>query len=313
VRVLVTGANGFVGRWLVAELEAAGHEAVAAPPAQELDIADLAGVGALVASVRPDAVAHLAAVSFGPDASADPDVALRTNVGGTVAVVEAALAARVPLLAVSSSEVYRVRSGEPMPLAEDHPLGPRAAYGLSKAGAEGVVLGAVATRGLEAIVVRPFNHTGPGQRPLFAVPAFAGRILEAARQGDRTIRAGNVDAARDLSDVRDVVVAYRRLLELLVDRPARALPLVVNVASGRAIKMRDVIARLAAAVGHEVEIEIDSGLLRPDDPPVIVGNAALLRELTGWSPRIDLDETLRDVLEGARRPEPRSTPATQSA
>jgi GDP-4-dehydro-6-deoxy-D-mannose reductase len=122
-----------------------------------------------------------------------------------------------------------------------------------------------------------------------------------------------VDAARDLSDVRDVVVAYRRLLELLVDRPARALPLVVNVASGRAIKMRDVIARLAAAVGHEVEIEIDSGLLRPDDPPVIVGNAALLRELTGWSPRIDLDETLRDVLEGARRPEPRSTPATQSA
>jgi GDP-4-dehydro-6-deoxy-D-mannose reductase len=297
VRILVTGATGFAGRWLVRELERSGHEAIPAPPAARLDVADRDAVDALVAATRPQAIAHLAAVSFGPDAVDDPLAALRTNVGGTIAVVEAALAHDVALLAVSSAEVYRVGPETVMPLTEEHPLGPRGAYGLTKAGAEGVVVGAATDRGLRAMVVRPFNHTGPGQRPAFAVPAFASRIIEAVRRGDHAIRAGNVDAARDLSDVRDVVVAYRLVLEGLVDGLPKDAPGILNVACGRAVTMREVIDRLAGLLGVSVDIEQDSALLRPDDPALIVGSAERLRALTGWAPRIALEETLRDVLD----------------
>ena len=295
MRVLVTGGTGFVGRWLVRELEAGGHVPVVAPASSILDLEDATAVGALVAAAAPDAIAHLAAISFGPDATADPAAAMRTNVGGTIAVVESAIARGVPLLAVSSSEVYRVGPDIAMPLTERSAVGPRSVYGLTKAGGEGVVLGA-ASRGLDAVVVRPFNHTGPGQRPTFAVPAFAGRILEARGRGDSWIRAGNVDAARDLSDVRDVVAAYRLLLEALVAGIPSTAPRLFNMASGQAVTMRDVISRLARVAGVQISVEPDPSLLRPDDPALIVGSAERLHAFTGWTPRIDLEETLRDVL-----------------
>jgi len=292
----VTGATGFVGGWLTREIEQAGHQATPAPAASGLDIADAQAVDSLVASSHPDVIAHLAAVAFGPDAQSDPARAVSTNIGGTIAVVEAAIAHRVPLLAVSSSEVYRVGAGVTMPLTEAHPLGPRGIYGRTKAGAEGVVRSAVAERRLEAIIARPFNHTGPGQRASFAVPAFAGRITAAVRHGETSIRAGNVDAARDLGDVRDVVVAYRLLLEQLVRGLPADAPRVVNIASGRVATMREVIAQLAQLASATIEIEQDPALLRRDDPMFIAGSAEPLRVLTGWEPKISLEETLRDVL-----------------
>jgi GDP-4-dehydro-6-deoxy-D-mannose reductase len=305
VRVLVTGATGFAGRWLTRELEAAAHEVIAAPPAAVLDIADSVAVERLVGTTRPDVIAHLAAVSFAPDAAADVATALDTNVGGTLAVVEAAIAHQIPLLTTSSSDVYRVRPGEPMPLSEERALGPRGAYGLTKVGAEGIVLAAIRSRGLAALVVRPFNHTGPGQRPMFAVPAFAGRIITAARRGDGFIRAGNVDTARDLGDVRDVVYAYRLLLEVLGGGLPDGTPPVLNIATGWAVSMREVIRRLAEFAGVDLDVIQDPSLTRQDDPSEIVGSSRLLTDLTGWRPRIDLDTTLRDVMD-ARRAELRA-------
>jgi GDP-4-dehydro-6-deoxy-D-mannose reductase len=296
VRVFVTGAIGFVGGWLQEELVAAGHEVIAAPGPDVLDIADQLGIRDAIRVARPDAVVHLAAMAFAPDAAADAAEAIRVNVGGTLAVVEACrmAAPRPALLVVGSSDVY-VPSPTDAPLTETSPLGPRGVYGLTKLAAEALALSS-ADDGLEVAVARSFNHTGPGQRPVFAVPAFARRILEARATGSHEILAGNVDVARDIGDVRDVVRAYRLLVEALVEGRVRGGRRVYNVASGRAVTMRAVIDRLAALADWPVTIARDSELVRADDPAVIRGDFTALRDLTGWEPRIDLDRTLADLL-----------------
>jgi GDP-4-dehydro-6-deoxy-D-mannose reductase len=297
VKILVTGAIGFVGTWLLPELRSAGHDVVGFPGPDVLDIAYQPGVLAAVRAAQPDAIAHLAGMAYAPDASADSAEAIRVNVGGTLAIVEACRQAApgAALLVVGSSEVYvPPLAGEA--LTESSPLGPRGVYGLTKLAAEALALARAMDGSLEVAVARSFNHTGPGQRPVFAVPAFAGRILEARRSGAKKIRAGSVDVARDIGDVRDVVRAYRLLLEALAARRVPRDRRVYNVASGRAVTIRSIIERLAAITEWPVEIEIDPALVRLDDPVVIRGDAAALRELTGWEPRVDLDTTLRDLV-----------------
>jgi GDP-4-dehydro-6-deoxy-D-mannose reductase len=184
-----------------------------------------------------------------------------------------------------------------LPLGETADIAPRGPYGLAKAGQEGVALELSRALGVRAVVTRSFNHTGPGQRPDFAVPAFASRILAAHAAGERAIRVGNVDVRRDLTDVRDVVRAYRLLLELAAAGDSPTNGLVVNVASGASVAIRDVISGLSAAAGTNVDLVVDAALVRDDDPPDIYGDPALLRSLTGWRPRITLEQTLSDLLE----------------
>jgi GDP-4-dehydro-6-deoxy-D-mannose reductase len=196
---------------------------------------------------------------------------------------------------IGSSEVYLPPlAGEA--LTESSPLGPRGVYGLTKLAAEALALARAMDGSLEVAVARSFNHTGPGQRPVFAVPAFAGRILEARRTGAKRIRAGSVDVARDIGDVRDVVCAYRLLLEALAARRVPRDRRVYNVASGRSVTIRSIIERLAEIAEWPVDVSIDPALVRADDPPLICGDASALRSLTGWEPQIDLDTTLRDLL-----------------
>jgi GDP-4-dehydro-6-deoxy-D-mannose reductase len=267
-----------------------------------LDIADIRAVRTAFSHTRPQAVIHLAGVAYAPDAAADASAAIRANVGGTVSITEA-IRGEVPecvLLVVSSADVYQPPV-DGSALSEASPLGPRGVYGLTKLAGESVALASAGRTDLTLAVARPFNHTGPGQRDVFAVPAFARRVLEARAQGVHEIRAGNVDVARDISDVRDVVRAYRLLLEALAAGRVRSANPIFNVASGRAVKMRSIIESLGEITGWPVQTVTDPGLVRVGDPPVIRGDPSALTALTGWTPDISLDRTLEDLVASLER------------
>jgi GDP-4-dehydro-6-deoxy-D-mannose reductase len=300
MRIFVTGAIGFVGQWLEKELLGAGHEVVSAPGPEVLDIVDRSGLARWLDNPAgpPDALIHLAGMAFAPDAGRDPVEAFRVNAGGTVALFEALreVGIQPPVLVSCSADAYGTPRPADLPLREDAPLAPHGPYSLSKVAQEGAAAEASARYGFPVIVARSFNHTGPGQRPVFVVPAMAHRVMAVKRGQATTIPAGNIDVRRDLTDVRDVVVAYRLLVEAaargsLVDRFT-----VVNIASGDVVTVRSVIERLCALAGVTPVIEIDQSLVRADDPAEIRGDATLIRQLVGWQPAIPLEQTLRDVL-----------------
>lgn len=296
MRVAVTGADGFVGRWLGRELAAAGHEVVGASGGAP-DVTDASALGTWLAGARPAAVVHLAAIAFGPAAAADPGAAFAVNVGGTINLLEAArrLSPMPVVLIPSSGEVYgRPATGE-LPLREDAPLRPAGPYALSKAAQEASGLAAHARHGLPVVVTRAFNHTGPGQRTEFVVPAIAARVAAVAEGRALTVPIGNLDVARDFLDVRDVVRAYRLLLEGWGAGAVRS-GTVVNVSSGRAVTIRRIVEALCHAAGVEAPVVVDPGLVRPDEAPEVRGDAGALMALTGWRPEIPIERTLADVL-----------------
>jgi GDP-4-dehydro-6-deoxy-D-mannose reductase len=304
MRVFVTGSIGFVGGWLEKDLRAAGHEVVGAPDPEALDIADWQGLARWLGgpSGPPEAVVHLAGMAFAPDADQDPSEAFRVNVGGTVALFEALrrLDIRPPVLVSCSADVYGNPRPEDLPLTEDAPIAPKSPYGLSKAAQEGVAVEASLLHGFPVVVARSFNHAGPGQRPVFVVPAMARRVVAVTRGEATTIPAGNVDVRRDFTDVRDVVRGYRLLVEAIATGSLPAPCTVVNIASERAVSARSVIERLAAMAGIEPVIEVQPDLFRPEAPGEVRGDAGLVRRLVGWEPAIPLDQTLADVLAEAQ-------------
>jgi GDP-4-dehydro-6-deoxy-D-mannose reductase len=298
LRILVTGAHGFVGHWLVGELTNHGHDVVVAPPSAGLDITDRDAVQRLVRGAAPDAIAHLAAVSFAGDARRDAERAMRVNVGGTAAVFEAArnLSKRPVLLVTGSSEVYGPPRPEDLPLRETSPLRAAAPYGLSKLAQEGVAVELASAYEIPLIVTRAFNHIGPGQRPEFVVPALAGRIAEAVAGRADSIPIGNADVRRDFLDVRDVVRAYRLLLESAEGPASRGGSVIVNVASGSSVSIRWIAETMKRYAGCSAELAVLPELVRADDPSNIVGSADLLIEITGWRPTRTLDAALEEIL-----------------
>lgn len=291
MRAFVTGASGFVGSWLVPHLREAGDEVVEATGS--LDVTDFVQTAAAVVAAEPEVVYHLAGFSQVGASWRAPDEALRVNALGTLAVIEGALACpvRPAVLVVSSAEVYgRVRP-EDLPLTEEAPLRPVSPYAVSKASAELVGLAAYRAHGLRVVTVRPFNHVGPGQDPSFVVSAIAKRIVEAGRVGESAIRVGNLSARRDLTDVRDVVRAYR----LLAAKGEAGL--VYNVCSGTDVPIAQVVDQLMDIAGLRLDLRGDPALSRPADVPVLRGDASRLRQRTGWLPQIELAETLAAVLE----------------
>jgi GDP-4-dehydro-6-deoxy-D-mannose reductase len=289
-RVLITGADGFAGRYLRAALEQRGSETIASTA----DVRDAAAISQELRAAQPDAVAHLAAITSVADAWSREREVWEVNALGTLNVVIALHehAPKARLLVASSAEVYGHVSEDDGPVAEDHPSAPISPYGRSKAAAEL----ACAREDLDLVVVRPFPHTGPGQTETFAIPSFAGQIARIeAGQAPPVIKVGNLAARRDYSDVRCVVDAYARLLE------QRGGLRIFNVATGTALSLRSVLERLLARATVPISVETDPARLRPADVPLLVGSARRLAESTGWRPTRSIDETLADVLDAARQ------------
>lgn len=294
MRALVTGATGFVGPHLVAHLRANGDEVVGLDDGI-VEVCDPGAVARWLGAHRPEVVYHLAGWADVGGSWAAPQEAFRVNAEGTLNVLQAAMdtgAGRV--LVVSSADVYGIVDEADLPITERHPLRPVSPYAVSKVAADYLGLQAWLGRGLEVVRARAFNHLGPGQSDRFVAAAIASRVAANERDGGEDIPVGNLAARRDVTDVRDVVRAYR----LLVDRgePGEAY----NVCSGHDVAISELAERLLAMAKHPMRLVVDPDRHRPVDVPVLRGDPAKLEQATGWTPEIPLDQTLADVLDDWR-------------
>ncbi len=293
-RILVTGLGGFAGRHLAPAVSALMPDAELLPLG--CDVADAAAVDDAVRRATPDLCLHLAAIAAIPVANAEPDRTWSVNLHGTLNLARAvrAHAPGAPFLFASSADAYGASFRGGGALDEGALLAPMNTYGATKAAAD-LALAAMAADGLHAIRLRPFNHAGPGQSPDFAIPAFARQIalIRAGRQ-QPVLRAGNLQPHRDFLDVRDVCRAYA----LCLAHAGRLPPgTILNVASGTARRIGDVLDGLLEAAGLSVRIESDPGRARPTDIPRATGDATRLRDTLGWAPQIPWERTLRDVID----------------
>ncbi len=293
-RVLITGMHGFTGRYLAQSLTAAGYQVVGLvqsaghtglDPALPVLVADLCDRNALAAAmeqVQPQYVVHLAAIAF--VAHSDVAAMYRVNIVGTRNLLESLVphAPRAVLLA-SSANIYG--NTHVSPITEDVAPAPANDYAVSKLAMEHMAH--LWCDRLPITVVRPFNYTGVGQDDHFLLP----KIVAHYRRGERMIELGNLDVARDFSDVRDVVACYRRLLELA---PAGE---VFNICSGQAYSLAEVLAMAAQIAGYEIDARVNPAFARANEVKVLVGSHQKLVQRIGSLPRIPLIDTLRWMMQ----------------
>lgn len=315
MRVLITGIAGFVGRHLLRHLtESDAHEIHGADHApldgiedpaflrqslatyQPLDITDAAAMERWVKEGEAEAIVHLAAQASGAESLERPAATYRVNALGALHLLEAVRVARSPavVLMVGSADIYG--SGPPEGrIREDAPIHPRNPYAVSKAAQDalGEVYGG--TYGLRVVRTRTFTHTGPGQRPRFALAGFADQLAQIdAGLSPPELHVGNLDTVREYVDVRDVVRAYRLLLERGEAGEA------YNVCAGRGYVLRDLLERLLAVSGVRARVATDPARLRPRDIDHLVGDPAKLEARTGWTRAYPIEQTLADLYQDAR-------------
>lgn len=287
-RTLLTGCHGFTGRYVAAELAAAGYEVVGLahdgdPPREGVlraNLLDRAMVARAVGEARADVVVHLAAISF--VAHGDADEIYRTNILGTRNLLEAlADADHAPrsVVLAGSANVYGNAAVEP--ITEDTPPAPANDYAVSKLAME--CMARLWLDRLPVTIVRPFNYTGVGQSENFLIP----KIVAHFRRGEKTIELGNTDVARDFSDVRDVAHAYAAVV---AKAPAGET---VNICSGAPHTLADVLAMMARIAGYAIEVRVNPAFVRGNEVKRLVGSNARLRALAGFAPSIPLEDTLR--------------------
>jgi GDP-4-dehydro-6-deoxy-D-mannose reductase len=318
MRVLITGATGFVGTHLRRYLTSFTDWDIAgtvypAPPTESpqvdaydtprerfvaLDLRDRQATDTLLQEVAPDYIVHLAAQSHIPTAYANPWETLENNILGQLNLLESCVALGIQprILVIGSGEEYGRASAEELPLTEDHPLRPENPYSVSKVTQDVMGYQYYISHGLPIVRVRPFNHIGPGQSPRFVLSAFASQVAEIeAGTREPVLHVGNLTPARDFTDVRDVVRAYASIL--LEGREGE----VYNVASGEAHTIQKLLDTLLEMTTTEIEVRTDPQRYRPSDIPIIYGSAVKLTQDTAWRPMIPLTQTIADVLAEWRR------------
>ncbi len=310
MRVIVTGASGFVAPYFIRALRRAAQHSEIFECARDgetsnagkrylTDITDAEAVDALIAEIKPTHVMHLAGVSTLLEAGANPKINWAVNVFGTINLANAILrhAPDCALLFAGSGEVYGVSSNQQLPLTEEALLQPTSDYAVTKAAAD-LAIGALRSSGLRSIRFRPFNHVGAGQTENYALSSFAAQIARIERGiQPATVRVGNLSAERDFLDVRDVTDAYVKAT-LRSDQIASGT--ILNIASGKPQRLDHLLDRLISMAEVSVKIEQDPGRFRPIDLPRIYGDASRAKQMLGWTPTHDFDQTLQEILSSWR-------------
>ncbi len=304
-RALIIGGGGFAGGYLIRELTAAGYEVHATCLPEEeicgdcavysLDIGDVSAIEGLLARVMPDVVFHLAAQSSVAVSWKKPALTAQVNVVGAVNVLEAVRLSQRPdtrLLLIGSGEEYGFIPKDACPLSEEEKLRPGNIYAATKVCQE--MIGQIYSRsyGMDIVMTRSFNHTGPGQSPTFVVSEICRQIAAAEQPGaPAELLIGNTDAKRDFTDVRDVVRAYRLLAEKGVSGR------VYNVGRGSAAAIGQILETALSMSQVQITVIRDPKRLRASDIPIIEPDVSLIFADTGWSAKISIEETVRDTLE----------------
>ncbi len=314
MRALVTGADGFVGQHLVVELLDRDCEVTAStlslPPSRSTltseqitsvdwkaaDVRDHNALFRMISATLPDHIYHLAGFSSGALARENAGEAVTVNVGGTVNLCEAVFRVREEfpgfdprILVMGSGDAYGDAARDGKPLVEDMALRPVSAYGLSKAAQELAAHTYRRAYGLRLMVVRGFSLVGPGQEPPFVVPEFCTQVAAIAQGRAEAVHVGNLEVARDFTDVRDGVRALRLVMEL--DDPRAAY----NVASGTPVRIGSILEWILDEAGVEAEVRVETARVREEELTTVVGVADVLRDDTGWAPARPVEETVREV------------------
>ncbi len=300
--ILVTGAAGFVGGWLVELLVADGATVVgwcrpgttpgtSAPIRwMDVDLLDPSSVETALGDVMPSAVYHLAGAAHLADSWKHPRETFEGNVLATHHLLQglARLGVRPRVLVSGSAAVYQPAD---TPITEDAALGPSSPYAISKLAQELVAVQAWAEHGVPVLVARAFNHVGPRQTPAYVAPSIARQVALIERGAlPPVLQMGNLDPERDIMDVRDTVRAYRALM-------ATGTPgIPYNVCGGRAIRIGDLVDQFRARANVDIRIEQDPARMRASDVPRLQGSHARLTHDTGWTPQIALEQTVDDLL-----------------
>jgi len=304
---LITGANGFVGQYLIQQLktEAVGHivGTYRTQPSmseekgltfEQLDLNDITRLVKIVFTYRPQYIIHLAAESSVGYSWQSPIQSFNNNINIFLNVLEAVRTTKTPcrILSIGSSESYGIVDHKNLPLSEKAPLNPISPYAVARVSQELLSKVYVGGCGLDIILTRSFNHFGPHQSTRFAIPSFAQQIIDRKQtQSTEPIEVGNLSIVRDFLDVRDVVKAYILLLE------KGHVGGIYNVCSGTGYSLQQIVNFLAELVGIDIQTKTNPHFIRPNDNPIIIGDNQKIIEEIGWRPSIEIKQSLRDTLE----------------
>jgi GDP-4-dehydro-6-deoxy-D-mannose reductase len=317
VRVLVTGASGFVGGYLCEHLVAQGDLVVGISAsgrwprhlahlnrsvrieACDLTEIDETNLAQLLKRKQPEAIYHLAAQSNPHGSLKDPRGTWALNLGGTLNLLEAVKAAGLEpkprVVLISSGVAYGNPLPEYLPVREDCPLRPNNPYAASKAAADLLGIQHVLAYGAAVVIVRPFNHAGPRQSATYVLAALARQVAEVEAGRASCVDVGNLDVVRDFTDVRDVVRGYR-----LLAQHGKAGE-IYNLGTGQGTRLADALNYLTRLSHESITVRIDPARVRPVDQPLLVADAAKLRSATGWAPAFTIEQTLADMLQSDRQ------------
>jgi GDP-4-dehydro-6-deoxy-D-mannose reductase len=309
-KILITGATGFAGSFLAEHLvhtDATVYGTYLSDDStkllsgirdkitlKKLNLLDLEATEELVNEIKPQEVYHLAALASAAASFKNPADTMRHNIESQMHLFEAIKKAQLTdckILITSSAEIYGNVDASDLPVNEQTPLRPVSPYAVSKIAQDFMGLQYFLAHKLHIVRVRPFNHVGPRQSPVFVISSFAKQIAESEKSGNAVLRVGNLDAKRDFTDVRDMVRSYPMLME------KGSAGDVYNIGSGTSRRIGDVLEQLLSFAKTTITAEVDPDRIRPIDVPDIYADASRMKAITGWEPSVPFEQTLQDTLE----------------